>query len=167
MKYAIGAVAVIVVAVLGWLFAAPLMAANDLRQALQNEDTIAIERSVDFPALRENLRGSLGAAMTDTSDPKNGLELLGKAIAGAFVSPLMDLIITPQGLSMIYKNGVGGLKGQSTPNMQVSGGLQGLDRYNLVVTDTANPQNTVTLILMPRGLQWKLVGLKFNPDALK
>jgi hypothetical protein len=167
MKYAIGALAVIVAAVLGWFLVAPLLAANDLRQALQNEDTIAIERNVDFPALRENLRGGVSAAVTNTSDPKNGLELIGKAIAGAFVSPLMDLIITPEGLSMIYKNGVGGLKGETSPNMQVSGGLQGLDRYNLVVTDTDNPQNTVTLILMPRGLQWKLVGLKFNPNALK
>jgi Protein of unknown function (DUF2939) len=167
MKYVIGAIAVIIVAALGWLFVAPLMAANELRLALQSEDTIAIERHVDFPALRDNLRGGLSAAMTDTNDPKNGIEMIGKAIAGAFVSPLMDLIITPQGLSAIYKNGVGGITGRTDAEVQVSGGLQGLDRYNLVVTDTKKPENSVVLIMMPRGLQWKLVGLKFNPQALK
>ncbi len=166
MKYAIG-FAAILLGLLAWLFIAPLVAANDLRQALQSADTIAIERNVDFPALRENLRGNLSAAITDTNDPKNGIEMLSKAIAGAFVSPLMDLIITPQGLSAIYKNGIGGLKGSTDADIQVSSGLQGLDRYNLVVTDTKDPENSVTLVMMPRGLQWKLVGLKFNPQTLR
>jgi hypothetical protein len=164
LKYGLAALGVVIVVILAWFFALPTLAANELQQALKSGDTIGINKTVDFVSLRENLRGTLGGALTQ-ANPNEPSSMIGSALSGLLLNPLVDQLVTPAGLSLLFQGGMGSFSGLGTTNFRVSSGLQSLDRFAIVLTDLSNPQNTITLVLMPRGMQWKLVGIVFSPTA--
>jgi Protein of unknown function (DUF2939) len=168
-RIAIGVASLLVFAVVVWLFVAPALAANDLQNALRDNDPIGINKTVDFPSLRDNLRVTLSSNLaaqngTSTLEPAQALQ---SAFAGLIAGPIIDAIVTPAGLSALFKGGIGSLNGDANATIRVSSGLQSLDRYAVTLTDANNSENVVTLILMPRGLQWKLVSIGFPPNTFK
>ncbi len=163
MKFGLAALGVVLVVALAWFFALPALAANELQQALKSGDVIGINKTVDFIALRENLRGTIGSALNQPKPSSDVGSVLSSALSGLLLNPFIDQIATPAGLSLLFQGGMGSFSGQGTTNFAISSGLQGLDRYNVVLTDLSNPQNKITLVLMPRGMQWKLVGIVFVP----
>jgi Protein of unknown function (DUF2939) len=169
MRIGIGVASLLVFGVLVWLFVAPALAANELQNALRDNDPININKTVDFPALRDNLRVTLSSNLaaqngTSTLEPAQALQ---SAFAGLIAGPIIDAIVTPAGLSALFKGGIGSLNGGTNATIRVSSGLQSLDRYAVTLTDTNNPESVVTLVLMPRGLQWKLVSIGFPPNTFK
>jgi hypothetical protein len=167
MKYIIGIVAALILGLIGWFFIAPSLAANSLQAALRTSDVSTINNTVDFPLLRENLRGTIGAALNPQNPVGNAGSMLSSALSGIFLNPLVDQLVTPSGLVTLFQGGMGNFTGQGTTNFRVSSGIQGFNKYAIVLTDLSNPQNTITLVMMPRGLQWKLVGINFAPTAGK
>ena len=157
---------VVLVAAVAWFFVLPSLAANSLQSALKSSDVITINNTVDFPLLRENLRGTLGTALAQNSSSADVASVLGSALSGLILNPLVDQLVSPAGLVALFQGGMGGLSGSGTTNFKVSSGLLAVDRFGITLTDLSNPKNTITLVLMPRGLQWKLVGIEFSPAAL-
>jgi hypothetical protein len=169
MKIGLGIAVALVLAVLAWLFVAPVLTAQELQRALRDNDAPAIGRVVNFPALRENLRGTLGTQFAGQSG-KATLEpggVFGAALAGLMMGPIVDALVTPAGLSALFKGGAGAFTGQAAQNIRVSSGLQALNRHAITLTDLDNPASVVTLVLMPNGLQWQLTAINFAPDAFK
>ncbi len=169
MKITLAVLAAAVLAALAWLFVAPVLTAQELQRALRDNDAPAIQRVVNFPALRENLRGTLGANLSGlggkaTLEPGSAF---GAALAGLMMGPVVDALVTPAGLSSLFKGGAGAFTGQAAQNIRVSSGLQALDRYAITLTDLDNPDSVVTLVLMPNGLQWQLTAISFPPGAFK
>ena len=169
MKIGLGIAVAVVLAMLAWLLIAPALSAQELQRALRDNDTPAIQNVVNFPALRENLRGTLGANFAGQGS-KATLEpgaVFGAALAGLMMGPIVDALVTPAGLSALFKGGAGTFTGQAAQNIRVSSGLQALNRYTIILTDLDNPANVVTLVLMPNGLQWQLTGIGFPAGAFK
>lgn len=169
MKIGLGIAVAFLLAVLAWLFIAPVLSAQELQRALRDNDVPAIQNVVNFVALRENLRGTLGANLGGQGS-KATLEpgsVFGKALAGLMMGPIVDALVTPAGLSALFKGGTGAFTGQAPGNIRVSSGLQALNRYAVTLTDLNNPASVVTLVLMPNGLQWQLTAIGFPPDAFK
>ena len=157
---------VVLVAAVAWFFVLPSLAANSLQSALKSSDVITINNTVDFPLLRENLRGTLGTALAQNSSSADVASVLGSALSGLILNPLVDQLVSPAGLVALFQGGMGGLSGSGTTNFKVSSGLLAVDRFGITLTDLSNPKNTITLVLMPRRVQWKLVGIEFSPAAL-
>ena len=169
MKIGLGIAIAFILALLAWLFIAPVLSAQELQRALRDNDPAAIQNLVNFPALRENLRGTLGANLAGQAN-KSTLEpggIFGAALAGLMMGPIVDALVTPAGLSALFKGGTGTFTGQAPGSIRVSSGLQALNRYAITLTDVDNPASVVTLVLMPNGLQWQLTAISFPPDAFK
>ena len=169
MKITLAIFAAAALAGLAWLFVAPILTAQELQRALRENDTAAIQNVVNFPALRENLRGTLGANLTGQGS-KATLEpgsAFGAALAGLMMGPIVDALVTPAGLSALFQGGAGAFTGQAAQNIRVSSGLQALNRYAIQLTDSDDPANVVTLVLMPNGLQWQLTAISFPSGAFK
>jgi hypothetical protein len=169
LRIVYGLVAGLVVAGVAWFFVAPVMAANALQTALREGNAEAINNGVDFPTLRENLKVSLSASLAGQGNPKplEPGQALGAAFAGLVVGPLVDVLVTPAGLSALFKGGIGTLNGQGNAQLNVSSGLLGLNRYAITLTDASDAKNVVKLILEPRGAQWKLVNILFPYNAFQ
>jgi hypothetical protein len=99
---------VIVVAVLGVVYASPYIALDRLKRAADARDAQTVNQYVDFPLLRESLKEQVGRLLTrriDIQKSGNPLAMIGAMIGAALVGPLVDSYATPDGVAAIL-NGI-------------------------------------------------------------
>lgn len=99
---------VIVVAVLGVIYASPYIALDRLKRAADARDAQTVNHYVDFPLLRESLKDQVGQLLTrriDIQKSGNPLAIIGAMIGAALVGPLVDSYATPDGVAAIL-NGI-------------------------------------------------------------
>ncbi|MCA0899928.1 MULTISPECIES: DUF2939 domain-containing protein [Microbulbifer] len=85
--------------------ALPWYSAHQLIEAAQNEDVARLERYVDFPQLRGNIRGRLQDEIRESisDDLPPALGDLFKAGADLFVGPLLERLISPEGIVQLVQ----------------------------------------------------------------
>ncbi|AQQ69079.1 hypothetical protein Mag101_16690 [Microbulbifer agarilyticus] len=85
--------------------ALPWYSAHQLIEAAQNEDVARLERYVDFPQLRGNIRGRLQEEIRESisDDIPPALGDLFKAGADLFVGPLLERLISPEGIVQLVQ----------------------------------------------------------------
>ena len=100
-----------------YAFASPWLALRDLKQAFEDQDTRKIEKLVDFPELREDIKVTAKAAMMKSAAIElegNPFAAMGIMMANAIVDPIIDQVISPAGLQLFFSAG------------EMSGGTDGL-----------------------------------------
>ena len=104
MKKTIAALVILFAVWFAWS-AWPFLALYDLARAAQAADVAAIERGVDFPALRRSLSGQIIQAYARVTGKKvdGGGLLIG--IASAFADPFVVKLLSSQALTDLLKNG--------------------------------------------------------------
>jgi len=162
---------------------APVFAGHAVMRAADRGDEAALERLVDFPALRISLK----EALTDEAvarlrrDPRladKGLGGLGVMLAPMLVSGVVDVAITPQGVAaMVSTARAPSQDGEmetrdhprgDKPNLHKAWGYRDLNTFAITLTDRDRPEQSLALLLERRGLfTWKLaaVDLQTGPDA--
>ena len=99
-----------------YAFVSPWLALRDFAQAFENQDTRKIEKLIDFPELREDIKDTAKAAMMKSAaveledDP---FAAMGIMMANAIVDPIIDQVISPAGLQLLFSAG------------EISGGTDG------------------------------------------
>jgi hypothetical protein len=99
---------VVVVAVLGVIYASPYIALDRLKRAADARDAQTVNQYVDFPLLRESLKDQVGQLLTrkiDIQKSGNPLAMIGAMIGAALIGPLVDSYATPDGVAAIL-NGI-------------------------------------------------------------
>jgi hypothetical protein len=99
---------VVVVAVLGVMYASPYIALDRLKRAADARDAQTVNQYVDFPLLRESLKDQVGQLLTrriDIQKSGNPLAMIGAMIGAALIGPLVDSYATPDGVAAIL-NGI-------------------------------------------------------------
>ena len=100
-----------------YAFASPWLALRDLTLAFEDKDTRKIEKLVDFPELREDIKVTAKAAMMKSAAIElegNPFAAMGIMMANAIVDPIIDQVISPAGLQLFFSAG------------EMSGGTDGL-----------------------------------------
>lgn len=84
----------------GLVFASPYLAVRGMRQAAEAQDAAKLSEYVDFPALRQSLKDTFNARLTEElrKDPKNPLASLGLMFSASIVGQLVDAFTTPENL---------------------------------------------------------------------
>jgi Protein of unknown function (DUF2939) len=104
----IALVVVIVMAMLGVIYASPYIALDRLKRAADARDAQTVNQYVDFPLLRESLKDQVGQLLTrkiDIQKSGNPLAIIGAMIGAALIGPLVDSYATPDGVAAIL-NGI-------------------------------------------------------------
>ncbi len=168
--------ALVVTAGAGWWFGAPLYTLNAMQTALEQRDASKLSQFVDYPALREDLRGDI----RDTFEDRFGgsdTGILGGAglLAMAMVDPVVDQMISPEGMAAMMglagsdAAAVGGIaittttaEGSGSVDDGVSFSIerQGLDTLRV---RPDGHEATFALVFSRRGLGWKLTGIDVGP----
>ena len=108
-KIVVGAVVVACVAAVGLLYASPHIALYNIGKAIERKDADAVSEYVDFPALRENVKGVLLAKMQSEMDKPemkdNPFAGLGQMLAVGMVNQLADTLVSPAGVVAMLENG--------------------------------------------------------------
>ena len=158
MRRAIGWLVGLVGLVILVYAASPLVSAWLLKTAAERGDAAGVSRFVDYPALRASLKSELGAALARSPriPNPNGPKIdLNRIINTALISPIIDRLVTPQGLAAMFNGQLLNLK--ATPgSSQISLGLEGLNKIVVKSLPKQNPKRPIHLVFVSHGLIWKL-----------
>ncbi|ANB72536.1 DUF2939 domain-containing protein [Paraburkholderia phytofirmans] len=97
-------IAIVVIALLGFGYASPYMALNNLKRAADARDVQTVNEYVDFPALRESLKQQVTGLLTrrlDAHGSGNPFATIGAMIGAALIGPLVDAYATPDGVAAL------------------------------------------------------------------
>ena len=92
------ALALILIAVGGYWHYSPYLAIRSLQQAADAGDAERFNQQVDYPALRESLKGQMTAAIAPDLDKlqDNPFSALGASLGMAVVNQLVDALVRPE-----------------------------------------------------------------------
>lgn len=155
----------------GGLYYAPYMTIDSMQNAATNRNADALSQQIDFTALRisikENIQAQVIKQIADGNQtPKMTPELIEK-----MVSPMVDKIITPEGLEQLMldkipeaKIDLGNLD-RDIAKSDINMGYESLDRFVVHITDKVDRSKDVSLILKRDGIAWKLAGIDISKLA--
>lgn len=168
-KAAFALVALLLAAGFGvWLYFTPLLALSNMRDAAAARNAGELSSYVDYPSLRASLKVAVQAKVTALArDPSNPLLALGASLAGGFVDPMIENLVTPQSMALML-SGVPPtmLESNSDPStpesmMETTTRYDGLNTYVATVRRKDWPWPPVELELKRDGLaSWKLSAIR-------
>lgn len=105
-----GALAALCVAAAGLLYASPYIALHQIGKAVERRDAQALSGYVDFPALRESIKGQMMARlqsqMSGSGDrASNPLAGFGQQLAQGLVSQFTEALVSPDGVMLMLEKG--------------------------------------------------------------
>lgn len=140
----------------GWLWASPQVTLWQLKRAADAGDIAALSAHIDYPALRASVKQELRGKL-DTRG--GGLEALAGAIADRLGDPLVDAVVSPQGMRLVFAGAAA--KPSGTPPLGITADTMTVRRETLgrfALVDSGRPGTE--LVFAYRGLGWKLVGIR-------
>ena len=173
-----------------YAFASPWLALKDLSQAFEDQDIRKIEKLVDFPELREDIKVTAKAAMMKSAAIElegNPFAAMGIMMANAIVDPIIDQVISPAGLQLFFSAGEmsGGADGipenidaiardliPSSDGGEASRGIKvkteyvGINEFQVQVRNVEIFNESVSFYMRREGLGgWKVDGIRI-PEYL-
>lgn len=167
-----GLIVLTIVAMMVALYFTPHLAAARLRAAAQSNDAEGLASYVDFPSLRESARSGLTSRIqTELANRSPSQETayasLGAVLATALINPMVDTLVTPQGLASLMKgekprNSQPANQGATNdPGFETSYGYEDVDQFVVNVRRKTASDNAVGLVFIRSGLvSWKLSRLR-------
>lgn len=148
----------------------PVFAAQGLVSAARAGDVAGLERRVDFPAVREDLKVQLRERLSRelTHDARLGGALadLGMMLAPALVDGAVETVVTPANLAALVRTAETPRSGEPAeappsedegPDTEVRYSYRDLNTFGARVFDPSRPEQSVDLVMTRRGLfDWKL-----------
>lgn len=174
MKRWIWLLAALLAALFAYAAAGPYLTVNAIREAVKTEDSRALARQVDFPALRASLKAQLSDRLVREAGPDTQSSLFGAfalRLAGGLVGGVVDTMVTPVGLGALMEgrkvwNRASGLP---PPSRGEAGGRpeplhDAVYRYESPSRFTATVQDEsgrpLVFVLTRDGLRWKLSDIR-------
>lgn len=162
---------------LGWFAASPFLAARALGDAAEKGDAEALERLVDFPALRDSMKQEFNARFVDEmrgssgDDPFAGL---GALLGPALISGAVDALVTPQAIALMVRTGEAPEARDAAdpqaradePEPKRTLGYRDLNTFAINFQDAGREDRAITLLMKRDGLfGWKLAAIDLPEKA--
>lgn len=100
-------VIVVIVSFFGcyWYYS-PYLALSNIRDAAQSKDANAFNELVDYPKVRESLKGQIAAVMAkEAASSHDGLAVFGNMLGMALVNPMVDALVRPESVMHAMQSG--------------------------------------------------------------
>lgn len=158
------ALAAIILAVSGWYYASPQLALKGMRDAAAANDADKLSGYIDYEALKTDLKSDLRRSVMKEAqrEESSGMGALGVAFAMALLDPLVDAMVSPEGVEAMFDAKRAEEEKSSKPSLSaVAPGddpiieRNGLDEFK--VRNKADPDGA--LVFRRDGLGWKLAGI--------
>ncbi|WP_296193360.1 MULTISPECIES: DUF2939 domain-containing protein [unclassified Psychrobacter] len=161
-----------------YLYASPYLVLNSIKNAAQQGDADKLSGYIDFPSVKQSMKDQVKAAMVEelaASDEQDGFEALGTMLAAAMIDPLIDGLVTPDGVALM-------LQGQKldfdlnndTPedklevkneDIDYKAGYLSFNRFKVQIIDADDPNESLDVIMHRDWLSWKVTRINFSLDS--
>lgn len=156
---------IIIIAI--YLYASPYLALNSIKKAAQAGDADTLSEYIDFPSVKQGLKDQINAQIMKevTKEDTDGFEALGAMLATAMINPIVDSIVTPEGVAMMVQGQKPDLDGdvvqQTTDEQSDETELDYKTKYITyksfkVSLSDPDDGNAVDIIMRRDGLSWKV-----------
>jgi len=157
-----------------WLYFTPYLALNKLQKAARLGDEQAMAELVDFPALRESVKGNVRSAVEHSvGRERNPIGVLGGILAGAVAGPVVDAVVTPQGIAALTEGERPGQRRRAdgdsrlrVKDVKVKRGYEGFDLFVVHFVSKDDGHERMALLLRRDGIaHWRLSGVRIPGAA--
>jgi hypothetical protein len=162
----------VVIAASAYLALSPYLALRGLRTAIESRDSAELEDRIDFPRVREDLKGQLNVVMLKKMGSElkdNPFGVLGLALASKVVDAAVDSYITPTGLAGLARGDRKPSEATGEPAQPVEEPFansrltrESLDRFSVWVPTRDGRQ--ARFVFRWSGLRWMLTGITVPMD---
>jgi hypothetical protein len=153
----------------GWYFGSPVYTLHQMRTAARAGDDSRFASYVDFPALRRDLKEKIGERMAAAARRRSGLGALGLALGAALVGPLVDRMISPEGIRAAFiarrdQMRTAGARDMSNASLRMPDDpiVRRLAFSEFLVESREQPDSG--LVFTRHSFGWKLSGVELPPD---
>lgn len=176
------AIVVLGIALCVWIYFAPHLTVRSMRLAAARGDAETLAAHVDFPALRASIKAQLADTVNERIGEREdigGFSGLGARVATAVAGPVIDAMVSPQALSLMFSGGGLALNGLATagihnpdagpgdgdggylPQWQADMGYENVSTFTvrLQPEDDTIPPSTL-IFKRDKLLLWKLSGIE-------
>lgn len=164
---------IIIIAI--YLYASPYLALNSIKKAAQAGDADTLSEYIDFPSVKQGLKDQINAQIMKevTKEDTDGFEALGAMLATAMINPIVDGIVTPEGVAMMVQGQKPDLDGdvvqQTTDEQSDETKLDyktNYVTYKSFKVSLSDPDdgNAVDIIMRRDGLSWKVSRINLPLD---
>ena len=161
-------------------YASPYWTLHQMKTAIADKDAARFFSYVDFPALRESVKGQMMVMMNERlSRPEmadNPFAGLGQMVGAALINPIVDAAVSPAGVIAMFESGkVQPLPGAAGKQEAPPPGDSNADSSNYAVdyeswssVAISKPGDAAGRFILKRtGLwSWQLAALEFSPSVL-
>jgi len=155
----------------GGIYYSPYLTIDSMQNAVTNRNADALSQQIDFTALRISIKGNIQAQVIKQIAAGNQTPKMTPDLIEKMVSPMVDKIITPEGLAQLMldkipeaKIDLGNLD-RDIAKSDINMGYESLDRFVVHITDKVDRSKDVSLILKRDGIAWKLAGIDISKLA--
>lgn len=181
-------ITVLLLLIFTYAYAAPYWVIYQIRQALEKQDSDALSSYVDFPSVRQSLKDQLNASLLkklpeDAQSNDGGFAALGALLASSLVDKMVDMTVSPQGVSMLLqgkklKDGLPHAVQAEPQLMQAETQEQPQEKVkyrshyqslNQFVVEIQHPQqqSKINVIMHRQGLSWKVTQIQLPIEQLQ
>ena len=180
MKKWIALVAVLLLALAGWIAAGPFLTVHRIRQAVQEQDAAALSRQVDFAAVRSSLKLQIDDYVVRRAGVDAQSSMLGAIalrLAGTATAGIVDAMATPAGLAAVMegRNFWDRLSGRRSaddshatapPRDPLENARYRFESPSRFSATLANADgDPVVVVLTRKGLSWKVTDVRLPLNA--
>ena len=161
-----------------YLYASPYLVLNNIKNAAEQGDADKLSGYIDFPSVKQSMKDQVKAVMVKeltSSKEQDGFEALGTMLGAAMIDPLIDGLVTPDGVALM-------LQGQKldfdlnndTPEDKAKGKNEDIDykagylsfnRFKVQIIDADNSDESIDVIMHRDWLSWKVTRINFSLDS--
>lgn len=141
----------------GLFFAGPYIALHQIRGAANSGDADALSQYVDLDRVRTNTKIRLRASVEKAiASRHSGFALVGAAIAGTALDPMVDSVVSPQTISSWVKQTPSGGRGGEP---KTATRFLSLSEFSATVGEG---KGAVELVLTRNYLRWRLTDVRLD-----
>ena len=172
MKKWLAALAVVLVLLLGYAVAGPYLAIRGIHSAIEARDPNKLERYIDFPILRANVRAKVAKRLLANATSPYGRVVgddRGRVMIGAISDKAVDAMVSPLGIALLLegralahrvtgKAPVGEKDDAADPLLNAKTKFESPSRFTATM-DSAEGR-PVVFVFERRWLSWKLSDIR-------
>lgn len=150
-------VTIALIALLGWIAAGPYLAIHGIRQAIESRDMAALERHVDYPMLRANVKAQIEDRIAREIGQRFGEGSVGSmasGVAGMLSDSAVNAMVSPAGMAVLLQGRslVERLRGNVDPQGGMNAGAVAFDPLKDAQTHFTSPSRFVATVRSAEGL---------------
>lgn len=161
-----------------YLYASPYIALYNIKNAAEQKDADKLSGYIDFPSVKQSIKDQIKATMVEelaASDEQDGFEALGTMLAAAMIDPIVDGVVTPDGVALMLQgqkldfdssNDTSEDKAKAkNEDIDYKAGYLSFNRFKVQIIDADDPDESLDVIMHRDGLSWKVTRISFSLDS--